>query len=387
MNWDPGYSVGISGRYQIASNALTSNYIWNGYGGNVLSRRLRETVSGKLSAMNRVGVDLDLGILARHMPDSARGIGWFVGVYDRTHVNARYPRDLFDLAMFGNAMFADRTADLGGMRLLYLGYKQFEAGLLKQVKAGNGAWNLGLGLSVLAGNRSLLIDIPAAELYTHPDGEYLDGKVHGSIRSSSFSGNRYFDGNGFGFSGSLHLAFEGKKFGVLLEVADLGFISWTRKLKHTELDSVFVFEGAEVNLFTADGDPFSTINLDTVVAGFATRKEGTRFSTVLPANFRLEGSYTLNDEKWRIYSGVMYRLSPAYIPYAYVGTSSPLPKGFFIDGRFAYGGFGSWHLGLELRKKFADVIEIRLGTDNLEGYVLPMVGTSQSAYVTISASF
>jgi hypothetical protein len=89
----------------------------------------------------------------------------------------------------------------------------------------------------------------------------------------------------------------------------------------------------------------------------------------------------------RLYAGIQYRIASSYVPYGYIGTSSPLPKGFYIDGRFAYGGFGSWHLGLELRKKFANVFEIKLGTNNLEGYVLPMVGTSQSAYVGFAAYF
>ena len=40
-----------------------------------------------------------------------------------------------------------------------------------------------------------------------------------------------------------------------------------------------------------------------------------------------------------------------------------------------------------MRKRFANVLEVRLGTNNLEGYLLPMVGTSQSAYLSLAAFF
>jgi hypothetical protein len=88
-----------------------------------------------------------------------------------------------------------------------------------------------------------------------------------------------------------------------------------------------------------------------------------------------------------IYAGLQYRIANGYLPYGYVGARAPLPHGFFIDGRFAYGGYGSWNLGLELRKRFGEVFEVRLGTNNIEGYVLPMFGTSQSAYISLAGYF
>ena len=386
-NWDSGYSIGAHSRFQASSNAITSNLIWNAYQGKNLDRGLRETVSGLHSRRNRIGVDLDYGIYAKHITDTTKGIGWFINVADRTHANAKYPQELFDLAMFGNAQYAGQSIELSPLEFNFLRYNQFEIGLLKTIYKEKGKWNLGFGISLLAGKRNLQLKIEQATLFTHEDGEYLDGEVHGDIRSSSLASSKYIDLNGAGFSGSLHIGYETEKFGIRFEADDLGFINWTRGLKRTDLDSVFRFEGAEVDLFASDGNAFSSINLDTVVDGFASRKAATPYTSILPGRIGFEGHYVLNSKDWRLYAGVQYRIAPSYIPYAYIGTNSPLGKGFYIDGRFAFGGFGSWHLGLEFRKKFADKAMITLGTRNLEGFILPMVGTSQSAYIGIAGFF
>ena len=89
--------MGAYGRYQLGSNAITSNLVWNVYQGKDLSRKLRENVSQNLTKGNRVGADADYGIFAKHLPDSTTGIGWFVNLADRVHVNAKYPKDLLML--------------------------------------------------------------------------------------------------------------------------------------------------------------------------------------------------------------------------------------------------------------------------------------------------
>lgn len=382
---DTGYSVGLHGRYQVSSNAINSNIIWKAFQGQFLDRKLREQASNRMFANNGLGVDLDFGVYARHLPDSSKGVGWYLNVADRTHASGSFTKDFFDLAMFGNAMFADQTAQLADLNLLFLTYKQYEGGVLKTFDLSKGKLHFGLGVSLLTGNRNLTVEIDKAELYTHPDGEYLDGTVNGTVRNASLTSGQYFDANGLGFSGALSLAFESEKFGVRFDADDLGFIRWNNKLNETEIDSTFRFEGVDINLLGGDG--FASISLDSVVDGLLTEKQAAPFSTILPGRFRLEGFYRINDKDVRVYAGIQYRIANGYVPYGYVGCSSPLPKGFFIDGRVAYGGFGSFHLGLEVRKRFAEVFEIRLGSNNLEGYVLPMVGTTQSAYISLAGFF
>lgn len=381
-----GYSIGTYGRYQVATNAISSELIWQAFQGKALQRSTRDAVSNRLSEYNSVGVDLDYGLYACFIPDSNK-FGWYLNIADRTHANAKYPRDLFNLIMFGNADFAGKTADLSDIKAQFFTYKQYEVGLLKSVDSESGKWQMGVGVSLLTGNRNLNIDMASASLFTHEDGEFVDAALQGEIQSSSLTSFQYFDANGLGMSTSLSVAYENETFGLRLDADDLGFIRWSQQLQRTVIDTSFRFEGAELNLFSNDGASFGQISADSAFNGIATTSEANAYSTVLPGRIRLEGHYQLNEKKLRLYAGLQYRIAARYLPYGYVGVSSPLPHGFYLDGRFAYGGFGSWHLGFEVRKMFSDVIQIRLGTNNLEGYVLPMFGTSQSLYVGLSGHF
>lgn len=382
-----GYSVGGYGRYQLSSNAISSELIWQAYQGKTLDRKKREAASNRLRKSNGVGADLDYGIYARHLPDSSKGIGWYLNVADRTHVNAKFTKDLFDLAMFGNAQFAGATANLAELQVNLMTYKQFEVGLLKAIKKSKGKWHMGFGLGLLTGNRNLRVIIDKAELFTDVDGDYLEGEIHGTAMSSSLAASQFIDANGLGMSGVISVAYEAKKFGIRLEADDLGFIRWSQHLKHTEFDSMFHFEGIDINLLGTGGESFVAINLDSVVDRFVEQREANAYTVITTGRLRLEGFYKLKENGLRLYAGIQHRLANGYVPYGYLGTSSPLKKGFFIDARFAYGGFGSWHLGLELRKRFKQAFEIRIGTNNLEGYLLPMVGTSQSAYLSLAGYF
>jgi hypothetical protein len=380
-----GYVVGVFGRYQMASNAISASMLNAIYTGSELTRDMRDGSSARLGESNRLGLDGDYGLFVRHLPDSVKGVGWFIRIADRYHAHANLSRDLLDLAMFGNAQFAGRTAELGNLSFNYLQYKQYEFGILKNWKRPSAEWFFGMGLSLLTGNQSAVADIPDGTLYTHPDGEYLDVEVHGVLRTSSIASTQFFAANGWGFSASAHLGMRGKRFGWMLQLDDLGMISWSERLRQHDIDTLARFEGPDIDLFATN--PFASVNFDTIASRVVTSRDGERFSTVIPGSIRVEAYYALNEKQWKLYAGVQHRFAEGYFPLVYLGTSAPLPKQFFIDGRFAWGGFGSWNIGLELRKKFGKYVAVRLGSYNLEGYLMPGIATGQSAYFGLTGYF
>jgi len=380
-----GYSIGIFGRYQLASNAVSASMMNALYSGKDLSREMRETTSGRLGASNRIGVDGDFGLFFRHLPDSTKGVGYFIRIADRYHAHATPSGDLVDVAMLGNRQFAGRTADMGGLRGDFYNYKQYEVGILKSWQRSATQWDIGVGISLLTGNRSVRFDIADATLFTHPDGEYLDLEIHGTVQTSSLASTQYFAANGMGFSVSAHLGMKADRVSWLVQVDDLGLVSWGRRLRHHDIDTVAQFNGFSIDLL--GGDPLAAVNLDTITSQLITSRDGDQYTTMLAGSVRAEGSYRLGEKDWRVYVGVHHRFAPGYFPLIYVGTGATLPKQFYIDGRFAYGGFGSWNVGLELRKKFGEHVAVRLGSFNLEGYLLPGVATGQSAYIGLTGYF
>lgn len=380
-----GYATGVFGRYQIASNAISAAMLNAVFTGRDLSREMRDGTSARLGDKNRIGLDGDFGLFVRHLPDTAKGLGWFIRIADRYHADVSMTQDLLNLAMFGNRQFAGEAANLGPINFNYLQYKQYELGILKMWDRPKSQLFFGFGLSLLTGNQSAVADIPEATLYTHPDGEYLDAEVHGTLKTSSIASAQYFAANGWGFSASAHLGMTGDRFGWTIQLDDLGLLSWSQRLRHHDMDTVARFQGVDIDLFSTA--PFASANLDTIAARVITSRDGDSFITPLPGSVRIEGYYGLNDKGWKLYLGVHQRFASDYFPLIYLGTSAPLPKQFFIDGRFAYGGYGSWNIGLELRKKFGNHVAVRLGSFNLEGYLMPSAATGQSAYLGITGYF
>ena len=70
-DWNSGNAIGVFGRYQIASNALSASMVNAIYSGNDLSRDMRQATSDRLSSSNRLGLDGDFGLYYRHLPDSS----------------------------------------------------------------------------------------------------------------------------------------------------------------------------------------------------------------------------------------------------------------------------------------------------------------------------
>ena len=384
-DWEGGNAIGVFGRYQMASNAMTAQMANAIFTGSELDRDMRQATADRLTATNRLGLDGDFGLYYRHLPDSSKGLGFFVRIADRYHAHATLTDDLLNFAMFGNAQFAGQTADFSTTTVSYLQYKQYELGLLKTWTRPKATWRFGFGLSLLTGNQAFDADFTDAGIYTHPDGEYLDISVSGTARSSSIASSQYFDANGWGFSASAHVSMVAEKFGLKFEMDDIGMLAWQSNLRHHDLDTTAHFEGVVLDLFGSG--PLVATNADTVLSGLVTSSDGNSFIMPTPGSLRLEGFYKLNAKDWRLYLGVHHRFANGYFPLIYLGTSAPLPKRFFIDGRFAYGGFGSWNVGLEVRKNFGGHFAIRLGTYNLEGYLVPMAGTAQSAYLGLTGYF
>lgn len=380
-----GYAIGVFGRYQMASNAMSAAMLNAIYTGNDLSREMRTNTSKRLGSTNRLGLDGDYGLYVRHLPDSVKCLGWFVRIADRYHAHATLSGDMLDFAMFGNRQFAGETADLGGLAFNYLQYKQYEVGMLKRWERPKTSWFFGLGLSLLTGNQSATADIPEATLYTHPDGEYLDAEVHGTVRTSSIASSQFFSANGLGFSASAHIGMKSGRFGWMFQVEDIGMISWGQRLRHHDIDTVARFDGPEIDLLATN--PFEAVNFDTIADRLITSRDGDRFTSVIPGSVRLEAHYDLSPKGWRMYLGAHHRFAAGYFPLIYIGTGAPLPKQFHIDGRFAWGGFGSWNIGLELRKKFGNHFAVRIGSYNVEGFLTPGVATGQSAYMGLTGYF
>ncbi len=118
--------------------------------------------------------------------------------------------------------------------------------------------------------------------------------------------------------------------------------------------------------------------------GFITEK--LNYSTPLPALIHL-GYTHKTKENLRINAGFAYRLSANYSPYIYVGTEHLFKSNFAINTRFAWGGYGTYNIGVGLSKQFGKAFKVNLGTNNLEGLIITGAANGVGAYVNLIGYF
>lgn len=373
-----GHEIGVYAQAGLMTSSIDYSLLTDFYTGQTLDRNQREAISRKSSGLQRGGLDLDYGLFYRHMKDSAK-LGWSIMVAERYHGHMAYTGDLFTLAFLGNGSLGGKTADLSGSEGLFMRFKQIQAGLIVRP---NGKMTLAIGGGLMWGHQLAAVNIESGSLYTQPEGEYIDLGAKGSVMYNTPGASPYFNSAGFGAGFDVMFNYRHKRLSVTFEARDMGFISWNASTVTQGLDTALTYSGINIDLFGSSGDPLSNISADSLINDLTSDRKQESSMMVLPTSLMIEVEHGISKKDVRLYGGIMYRFIP-YFPYMYVGTRAGLGKGFGIDGRFAYGGSGSWNIGLGLSKDFGKIVTIRALTYNLEGVFTLGTGTSYALSVIV----
>jgi len=176
------------------------------------------------------------------------------------------------------------------------------------------------------------------------------------------------------------------KHTLTLEATDLGGLFMSGSTDHITIDTASRFEGLQLDLFGSTDEPFSSLEVDSLSDLFGIATDSGNFSIALPGAIHLRTEHKMSDGKWLLFGGVQYRFAP-YFPLLYAGAKFNLPAKFKVSPAFAYGGYGSWNVGLEIQKRFKDLVTLTIGTNNLEGLIIPAFGTGQGAYTSLEFHF
>jgi len=373
-----GHEIGVFAQAGLMTSSIDYSLVSDFYTGKSLDREQRESVSSRSTGLQRGGLDLDYGLFYRHMKDSAK-VGWSIMIAERYHGHMAYTGDLFTLAFLGNASLGGRTADLSNSEGLFMRFKQIQAGLILRP---NSKMTLAIGGGLMWGHQLAAVNVESGSLYTQPEGEYIDVAAKGSVMYNTPGASPFFNAAGFGAGFDLMFNYRHKRLSVTFEARDMGFISWNSSTNAQMFDTSLTYSGINIDLFGSSGDPFSNVSADSLINDLTRDRKQESAMMVLPTSLMVEVEHGISKKDVRLYGGIMYRFIP-YFPYMYVGTRAGLGKGFGIDGRFAYGGSGSWNLGLGLSKDFGKIVTVRALTYNLEGVFTLGTGTSYALSVIV----
>lgn len=388
---DPKTRIGFTSDYFINSSSFTTQFLNKFYQGGYIDVALKDRVSARTKNSNRVGAELNYGIYAAFRLDSLsrrNRFNLFFSIRDRQHVDAHVPKDFYNVAFYGNAMYAGKTADLTSFSFNLLRYQQLQVGIFSTKLDSGARW--GVGVSLLKGEHYYSVIAHKAQLFTSEDGQYIDFDTDIEMAQSNPSRKGINAMNGLG--AGLDIFFESPfqtargKSKLMISVADIGLIRFNDQSVYRKQDSLFHYTGFQIkSIFDLQDSIFLNTSQDSIKNKVVPAKKRSVTAT-LPAtlNLSLESAF---GKHFRLTEGVRYVFNANTKLLAYVKASVYFNNRILISASAGYGGFGGFNCGIGLGADLGAGFALYAGSNNLEGYLLPTKTAGQSAYFSIIKHF
>lgn len=382
--------IGITGDYDLNSNAFTNSFVTKFYTGGYIDDDLKNSVLKRVKNLNRMGANFNYGIYAAFKLDSLnhkKNMNVFFSVRDRFHFDTQFSKDFYKVGFYGNAEYAGKTANFNDFSLNLIRYQQIQLGLFSSKLDSAARW--GISISFLKGEQYLSVLAKKAELFTSEDGQFIDFNTELQVAKSDTSKNGIGAVNGFGTSVDFY--FEAPfqtRFGnskLRASVADIGFIRFNRQTLTLKQDSVFHYTGFKINSFYDLQDSTLSSSNDSIISGITPFKKHSFFATlpsILDLNFETQFS-----KSFHLIEGFRYIFNGNYSLLAYVKGNFYFNSKLMLSATFGYGGYGNLNYGLGVFANLGNGIEIYAGSNNIEGYIAPNKTGGQGVYLSLIKNF
>jgi hypothetical protein len=284
-------------------------------------------------------------------------------------LNIAFSPDVFNLAFYGNASYAGRSAQLSPFSLNNISYQQLEIGSVCTNFGGKAKF--GLGISFLAGQQMQSINLSNGSLYTDIYGQYIQLTSNAKFNESdSTPGHNYLNGYGasldFYFSAPYKL---GKKDGVItVGITDLGFIGWNSHSLSYNKDTSYTYNGITINsLNDLQNAAINNLSKDSLQNKYfpLTRKS---LYTNIPTTLSVNTNTDLG--KWHLEVGFWYIFNGNSLGYFYLQGDKKFTHGWSTNIQLGYGGYATYNALVGIAKQLKNS-EIKLGINHLQGMILP----------------
>jgi hypothetical protein len=366
--------IKVSGSYHIGQNALSFNELWDTWNDDFLDVDEKNQLMGSTRDQNRLGNTI-LGGLTYGFSDSL-GRKHAVGITHQRRLDATFTRETLYLLLFGNSEFTDQWYDLGKTTFDQMHFSSVY--YRRTFDLGNHQLQLGVQLNM--GHRAYRFNASQLELYTAPDGEYLDLYGDFNISLSDTANPNGINGFGAGINGQWNYHNPDSKYSYEFGFNGLGAIRWSANSYRASINDTIRFVGVQVDNLLQPDDAFDNL-LDSLNSQYV---GGTEESFWLMTPVFLHGQITRKLEG---------RIDYLYLRGDYIAFSSSLPRAT-IGLSFTTGANHRWFVegsspaydryGLNLGYQFQNedwTIQARL--QQLSTFALPNLGYGAGGFVSI----
>lgn len=359
------HRIRVEGALDFNTSAVRNELPWALYRGGHVERELRERSADQLRADNTAGFVLGarIGWTGRDCFLGKRHWRPVVSIAQQEIMGLRFTEDLFRLTFFGNAAYADRTADLSPSAFQRMSFRSAGVGVTDDR---TGSF---LRLDLVQGGSFTEVDVSAADLYTAPDGRLLSTSLNGHFHASDTAGNGYerYNGLGASLSGRWSIALANGKFQVAVGADDLGFVRWNGHSVHLEKDTLIDYRGVDVtDLLDIDG---ALIGEEQLRDTFGLHFTAGAHNTLLPFRAALDVVMRV-DDRTRAGIVVAQRNLTGHIPEVTLHADRRLGTGTLLGAGLTYGGAGGIRVGASARMRLCRWLWADLAIPHLPGLLL-----------------
>src|ERR1700756_2672110 len=380
-----GTSINLHAEYEINSTAIQNDFLDKFiYGGHIDSATKAHSQK-RIQAQNRIGGNYFAGATAFFGSKNSK-YRFVAGLKQVELINASFSDDVFNLGFYGNKMFEGQTANISNVNVNHFKYQEIKLGLI---------WDnidttakLGFSLSYLKGQSLLQINTGDASIYTAADASQIDFNVHGSVVMSDTGKGKNnisnFNGNGMSaeFFASMPYTSALGESKFFVSVNNLGFIKWNQNTVYYNADTSYNFKGVTVNnVFQLNDASVKNLTKDSLVKKL-TQHGKQSVSTNLPMSLFILHTVKFNN-LFALNTGFRYFFNGNYKPYLYAEGQFTLNKHFIATVHIGYGGYGKLSGGFNVGYKMKTVF-IRLGSNAIQGYILPQQSLGQGLFFSLS---
>ena len=384
-------SLLIQSSFEMNASGVNNRFIGGIYYGRFLDDDLKNQNLDRLSEKNNLFAYSFDNRIRFDLPLKECPWGIYLELSSHSLIELRFPRNMFQLAFYGNSGFRDEFVPMNKAAFHQLAFQQIKAGVVKRFRKGERISGVYFGLGFNVGQKLLKFDIPEATFFTRNDGEFLALDMHIGMYRSDSAASGFGRMNGAGMSVDFGYFFDDGKNTLEIRVDDLGFIRWGRQSMHYERDTLCRWDGVMIpNIFDVDEQISNASGLDTNINAFAYSYSKEAFSLMIPMRGSIVYTRGFFKNLLRLKVGLSYRHFSLARPELSFSPSVNIPvcrSLLVIAPTLNYGGYGRLNCGLLIAARIGSSWYIELKSNYLNSLVLPDQWAGLGAFAGITKTF
>ncbi len=383
-----GRSISINADFDAGSNGIQNGLMTKFLLGGHIDTKTKDAALNKMHGYNQLGINLnyDVSMFIGKNPK----YDFLIGFKNQEIFNATYTKDFYQLLMYGNKPFLGKTANFTGTSINALRFQELKFGvIMHQVDS---TAKIGISVSFLKGEQLFYIKANKnSSLYTNADGTELDFSTNFNMAlSDTFHKKNLLSFNGIGASADIFFETPykskiGRQSVLTVNANNIGFIHWSEKSVQYSCDSVIKFDGYHINnILDLKDSTLQKVNTDSVIRK-ATNARQEAFNTNIPTNLIIINKIYFS-RVFAFNTGFRYIFHSNYKPYVFIEPEYKLVNKFTVSVHVGYGGYARLNTGLALTYSDKNWF-FKLGSNSLQGYILPKQAYGQGVYFSIAKKF